>query len=311
MGSQFKLRTKAETTAGTAATGNYDQVPCFAFSVAATQPLESDAVLSATSNRDGGDPNYGAVSVSGDARVPLDTVHIGRWLRLLLGAPTTTGTTDYTHVFRSGSASIPSNSFEKAFPDISRYEMLTGVRANTMAVRMAPDGAAEATFGLLGLSETASGTSGAGTPVVTSFSRFFAVQGSIKRAGSALAAVTAFEMNFTNDMEAVAAIRDDYRMEDIDLGLAGASGTVTVRFSDHDLYTAAAAGQEPAELEALYTIDATTSLSFKFSRAFLARQGRAIEGPRGITQNFRWVAGPDTTNGVMTVTLENAVASYA
>jgi hypothetical protein len=293
-GSAFKLRTRQETTEGTAATGNYDQVPCMSFSLTPQQDMEQDAVLSSGPNRSKVDPIYGLVRVSGEARIPLDTVHIGRWLKMLLGAPVTTGAVDFTHTFKDGSSALPSNSFEKAFPDITRFEMAVGCRANTMQVGIAPDGASECTIGLMALAETVAGTTAAGTPVVTAYERFQRVNGAVARGGSALAAVTGGDFTITNEMEMVAAVRNDFRMEGIDFGLSGASGTVTLRFLDHTLRTAALA-RTPADMRYTLTISATREIEFRFPRAYLAAQGNPIEGPRGVSQSFRFAAAYDST----------------
>lgn len=309
-GAAFRLYTRQETTPGVAATGNYDQLPCLAFNLTPQQEMSQDAVLSSGTTRSNADPIFGRVQVQGEARVPMDTVHIGRWLRLLLGAPTTTGTTDRTHVFKDGSAALPANSIEKAFPDIARFEMAVGVRANTMQVQMAPDGAAEATIGLMALAETPAGASGAGTPVVTAYERFHRVNGSVARGGSTLAAVTGGDFTITNDMEMVPAIRNDFRMEGIDFGLSGASGTLTLRFLSHALRTDALA-RTPADLRYTLTISATREIEFRFPRAFLAVQGSPIEGPRGISQSFRFAAAFDAALAcAVQVTLRNQVTGY-
>jgi hypothetical protein len=301
---------RQESVEGTAATGNYDQVPCLAFSLTPQQDMEQDAVLSSSIRRSKADPIYGLVRVQGEARVPLDTVHIGRWLKMLLGAPVTTGAVDFTHVFKDGSAALPSNSFEKAFPDITRFEMAVGGRANTMQVAIGVDGAAEATIGLMALAETIAGTTGAGTPVVTAYERFQRVNGAVARGGSALAAVTGGEFTITNDMEMVAAVRNDFRMEGIDFGLSGASGTINLRFANHTLRTEALA-RTPADMRYTLTLSSTKEIEFRFPRAFLAVQGNPIEGPRGITQAFRFAAADDAALACsVQVTLKNQTASY-
>lgn len=309
-GSAFKLRTRQETTEGTAATGNYDQVPCMSFSLTPQQDMEQDAVLSSSARRAKVDPIYGLVRVQGEARVPLDTVHIGRWLKLLLGPPVTTGATDFTHTFKDGSSALPSNSFEKAFPDITRFEMAVGGRVNTMQVAIGTDGAAEATMGLMALAETTAGTSGAGTPVVTAYERFHRVNGAVARGGSSLASVTGGDFTITNEMEMVPAVRNDFRMEGIDFGLSGASGTITLRFANHTLRTEALA-RTPADMRYTLTISATREIEFRFPRCFLAAQGNPIEGPRGISQSFRFAAADDTTLAcAVQVTLRNQTATY-
>lgn len=310
-GASFKLYTKQEVTEGTAPSGNYDQVPCFAFGLTPTQEMTQDAVLSSGTTRSNADPFYGLVQVQGEARIPLDTVHTGRWLKMLMGSPTTTNvSTDYTHIFKDGSSALPSNAFEKAYPDITRYEMAVGVRAGSMAVQMAPDGAAEATIGLMGLAEMNGSSTGAGTPVVTAYERFHRVNGAVARGGSPLAAVTGGDFTITNDMEMVAAIRSDFRMEGIDFGQSGASGNLTLRFLSHTLRTDALA-RTPADLRYTLTISATKEIEFRFPRCFLAVNGAAVEGPRGISQSFRFAAAFDTSQAcAVQVRLKNQTASY-
>lgn len=309
-GAAFKLRMKQETTEGTAATGNYDQVPCISFGLTEEQDMEQDAVLSTGVNRDKADPVYGLRRVQGEARVPLDTVHSPRWLKMLCGAPTTTGAVDFTHIFKSGSSALPSNSIEKAFPDITRFEMAKGVRANTFAVQIAPDGAAEATIGLMALSEALSATTGAGTPVITTYERFHRVNGSVERGGSPLAAVTGGNFTITNDMEMVPAVRNDFLMEGIDFGLSGASGELTLRFRDHALRTEALA-RTAADMRYTLTLSATKLIEFRFPRSFLAAKGNPIEGPRGISQSVSFVAAYDNTLAcAVQITVKNQTASY-
>jgi len=310
-GSAFKLYGKVEATEGTAPTGNWDQFPCFSFGVTASQEMSQDNVLSSGTTRDAGDPLYGLIRVEGSGRVPVDTVHFGRWLKLLLGAPVTTGATNYTHTYKAGASTLPTFSFEKAFADITRFEVAKGVRANTLKVSMAPDGAAAADIGLMGLSEATGASTGAGTPVVTAYTRFHNVNGSITKNAVALAAVTGGEFTITNDMEMVAAIRSDFAMEGIDFGQSSASGTITLRFKDHALRTDATNRTAVALAYAL-TIDSNTSVTFNFPRAFLASQGNPVEGPRGISQAFRFIAAYDgTATTSVSVVYKNQTASYA
>jgi hypothetical protein len=67
--------------------------------------------------------------------VPVDLINIGHWLRLLLGAPTTTGSTNFIHTFGSGAASLPSNAMEIGYPDVPSFDVCTGVRADIRADR--------------------------------------------------------------------------------------------------------------------------------------------------------------------------------
>lgn len=310
-GSAFKLYSIQEVTENTAPAGNWAQMPCFSFGLGADQELSADEILSANVNRDAADPFYGKVSVSGPARVPLDTVHFGKWLRMLFGAPTSTGTTNYTHIFKSGSSTLPSQSFEKAFTDITRFERFLGSRANTLDVGISDTGGADATIGLLGMQEITAGASGAGTPVVTSFARFQRPSGAVKLAGATLAAVTGGTLRYSNDMAAVDdTIRSDDQVEGIDLGQTKGSGEVQLRFKDHTQVDLAIA-KTAVSIEYLLTSNANLSISFLFPRAFLQRKGRAVEGPRGMSQTLPFIAAYDPTAAcTLQVTLKNQIATY-
>lgn len=313
-GANAKLRMYPETTFGTFPSAvNFHQAPFFSYNVSPVMPLEQDAILSSAANRDAGDPFFGLTSLQGDVVVPVDTVHFGRWLRLLLGAPSTSGSGNFTHVYSSGALATPSNSIEMAHSDLGTalFMRQVGLKANTLRVGIDPSGAATATIGLMGLGETKATSTGAGTPVVTAYTRFFNVQGNVSRGGTTVTGVTAFDFTFSNDQEMVAAIRSDYRMEDIDIGLAQAAGNITIRFEDATEYDAAIQSQSPAAITCGWTIDANTSVVFNFGRTFLAQNGRPIQGPRGISQSFRFVAGPHASSGVMQVTYKNQTSTYA
>jgi hypothetical protein len=65
------------------------------------------------------------------------------------------------------------------------------------------------------------------------------------------------------------------------------------------------------EVEYSLTIGAATSLTINYPRAFLKRTGRAVEGPRGISQTLTFVGAYDATAGcLLKVTLKNQVATY-
>lgn len=313
-GGNAKLYMKTETTEGTAATGNYEMVPFFEFDLAANADLGADVLLGASATRDAADPFLGIPRSAGSARVPLDSVHAPRWLRLACGAPTTTGTTNYTHVFKSGASTLPSASVERAFPDKTRYHMHTGVRVNTLGVTIAPDGAADMTLGLLGLKEVRGGATGAGVPVNTAFTRFQRTRGTVRRDAANWASVTGGSFSFSNGMDLVATVRDQSSLpgvEGVDFGQVTAEGTIDVRYENDALDTLADA-LTPVAIDYTLTISANTSIKFEFPRAFLQKAPVAVRGPTGIAASHRFRAAYDATAAcLMRVTVLNQVAAYA
>jgi hypothetical protein len=313
-GKAVSLYQLTESTDGTKVTGNYRKLPVKSFSLAPTENLQQEVVLSSPSaTRDAMDPFRDFLELSGDAVVPLDVTNIGHWLRMLLGAPTSSGTTNYTHVFKSGSNALPSASFEKVYGDVSgAHEGYTGVRANTLNLPIQPSGAADCTIGLMGLAYTANLTSAPGTPTTATFERFQRFQGAVQRNGSALPAFMSGSLTFSNGMEAVKAIRNDRRIEGIDFAETSAQfeGTVRLTTANAAIITDAIAGTVCA-LTYLLEINANKSLFIELPRVTLTPIGPRLEGPMGIDVPVRGIASFDATAVcTMRATLKNQTATY-
>ena len=81
------------------------------------------------------------------------------------------------------------------------------------------------TIGLIGQGNTSQQTRDA-SPLEAVYSRFSQFQGSIKRAGSNLADVTA-SLTYSNSLEKIETIRDDGKVEGIDPGMGSLSGSIS------------------------------------------------------------------------------------
>jgi hypothetical protein len=135
VGANTRIRAKVESTYGTQATGNFNQLPFIPpFDLGSTQSLNVPDVIGVGSTRDPGDPTKDVVDVGGNALVPIDLINSGHWFKLLFGAPTTSGATNYTHTFKSGGSTLPSWSLEAAYPEVPEFVMMTGVRAGSLGV---------------------------------------------------------------------------------------------------------------------------------------------------------------------------------
>ncbi len=313
-GKQVSLFQQTEVTEGVKPTGNYRRLPVKSFSLAPTENIQQEVVLSsAATTRDPMDPFRDFIDIAGDAVVPLDLTNIGHWLRMLLGAPTTSGTTNFTHVFRSGSNALPSACFEKVYGDVTgANEGYLGVRANTMNLPVQANGAADVTFGLMGLSYTPNLTSAPGTPTTATFERFNRFQGSITRNGSALPAFMQGTIQFSNGMEAVKAVRNDRRIEGIDWAEPTLTfeGSVRLTTANAALMSEAIAGT-PSAFAYTLTIGANKSLLIELQRMKLTPTGPRLEGPMGIDIPVRGTGSFDSTAAcMMRVTLANQTASY-
>lgn len=303
-----------EATEAVKPTGNYRKLPVKSFNLSPTENLQQDVVLSSpATTRDPQDPYRDFVDLMGDAVVPIDLTNIGHWLRMLLGAPTTTGTTNFTHVFRSGSNALPSAAFEKVYGDITgANEGYLGVRANTLTLPIQPSGVAECTFGLMGMVHTPGLASAPGTPTTAVFERFQRFQGSVSRNGSALPAFMQGSLTFSNGMEAVKAIRSDRRIEGIDWGETSAQfeGSVRLTTANASILNDAIAGT-PCAMSYQLQISGTKSLLLELPRVTLVPTGPRLEGPLGIDLPIRGVASFDTGAACMfRATLLNQTATY-
>jgi hypothetical protein len=93
-----------ETVYGTAPSGNYKRLPFLICDLGAEQPPIDADVIGLGGNRDAAAPFLDTVTVAGSAVVPVDLINIGHWLRLLLGAPTTTATSMMTVALKNQQA---------------------------------------------------------------------------------------------------------------------------------------------------------------------------------------------------------------
>ncbi|MBW6401969.1 hypothetical protein KPL78_29250 [Roseomonas sp. HJA6] len=313
IGANCRLLMIPEATYGTAPAGDWLRMPFLSCDLGAEQPLLDADVIGVGSSRDPAAPFLDTVTVQGQAVVPVDLVNIGHWLRLLLGPPTTTGTSpNFIHSFGSGAAALPSNSIEIGYPDVPNYDLCTGVRADTLEIDFSPTGPATATFGLMGQGSTRGASSSGGTPTSAAYTAFHKAQGAISRNGSALAQVTGARMTYANGMEMVRTIRADRKVEGVDPGIARATGQITARFADTTLLTQAQ-NNAPAEFAFSYTIDANRSLTFTLHEVYLALAKTPVEGPAGVEASFEFRAAFNpTATRMMTAVLKNqqAAAEY-
>jgi hypothetical protein len=276
IGANSRLLMIPEVTYGTAPGGNWRRVPFLSCNLGAEQPLLDADVIGLGGNRDPAAPFFDTVTVEGDVVVPVDLINIGHWLRLLLGVPS--------------------------------YDVCAGVRADALEIDFSPTGPATATIKLIAQGSTRAGSSSGGTPIAAAYTAFNKAQGSISRAGSALAQVTGARLAYSNSVEAVRTIRADRKIEGADPGIARATGQITARFADTTLLTQAQNGTA-AEFAFAFTIDANRSLTFTLHEVYLALAKTPIEGPAGVEANFEFRAAYNATaTRMMTAVLKNQQA---
>jgi len=307
-GARAQMALAFETTYGTSPTSGYTKMPFATASLGAEQPLLSNELLGY--GRDPLAPMLDAVTADGSVVVPIDTEAFGFWLKGAFGIPVTTGTGPYTHVFTSGSWTLPSLSIETGLPEVPSYAMYGGCVVDKIGWQMARSGLLTANVDLIAQGETLATTSGAGTPAPVTLKRFGHFNGSLTRNGANIGNIVGADLNYANNLDRVETIRADGKIDGADPSIAALTGKIDVRFADTTLLTQAINNTE-CSLEFGYSLPTGESLTVDVHRVFLPRPRREIQGPQGIQMSFDWQAAQQESGDPMvSVTLVNNVESY-
>lgn len=313
-GANTRLLAKEESAYGTNPGGSdwllYPFNPPLTFG--ATQPLTQSPTIGINTGRDPGAPFRENVSVPLSFGLPMDLTLIGFWLHKVFGDPATTGSSNYTHVFKSGTqTALPSISLEVGIVDLARYFLYTGVKANTLAINAAPGGRPSVTLGCIGQDEAESGTSVDSSPTVAgSITEFNNYQATLSREGSALSYVTSFGINYSNNVEEIRDIGAGQNLREALENDTAISGTLTERLAATTLLADAVAATYKA-FSVLWQIDANRSLQIDLPRVHLQRVTKTVAGRGGMEINWAWQAEYDPSSAAaMVVTLKNQTASY-
>ena len=302
-GARAQMALAFETTYGTSPATGYTQMPFATASLGAEQPLLSNELLGY--GRDPLAPILDAVTADGSVVVPIDTEAFGFWLKGALGAPVTTGTGPYTHVFTSGNWSLPSLSIETGLPEVPSYSMYGGCVVDKIGWQMARSGLLTANVDLIAQGETLATNSGAGTPAPVTLKRFGHFNGSLTRNGADIGNIVGADLSYANNLDRVETIRADGKIDGADPSIAALAGKIDVRFADTTLLTQATNNTE-CSLEFGYRFPTGERLTIDVHRVFLPRPRREIQGPQGIQMSFDWQAAQQESGDPMvTITLVN------
>lgn len=298
-----------ETIYGTPPSSGYRKLPFVSSDLGEEQGLIASDLLGY--GREPLTPDRDVINNRGNLVVPVDVRNIGNWLKLMMGPPTTTGTTTKTHEFRSGAVSLPSYALEVQHPEVPSYAMSYGVRGDTMRIDMARSGLLNATIGFIAQGEKdPKGTSDAGTVAAgAEVRRFSHFMGQVTRDGDPLGLVVSSSFTYSNGLDPVEVIRGDGRIEDADPGMVAMTGEIRVRFADTILLDQARDGA-PCELTFGWEADDDTSLVFTAHAVYLPRSRRPITGPGGIEVTFPWQAARGADGRTVTAVLTNDVTTY-
>lgn len=308
IGANTKVAGAFEVTPGTIPANGFFAMPIVSHTLGEERPLISSDLLGL--GREAQDPIGDRATNAGDIVVPVDVRNFGRWLKLFFGPPAEVAGAgaEEVHTFTSGAASLPSMAIEVGAPEVPAYSTHYGIRGNQLKIGLSASGLLNATCSVIAIGETAPvAASVAGVPATLATTRFAQATGSITKDGAALASVVSADFTFSNGLDPVQTIKADGRIEDSDLGMVMMSGSLTVRFRDTVLLTAASTGA-PCELDFGWT-SGVHGLVFKVPRVFLPPTKRPVPGPKGIQATFNWQASGAMAPSV-TAILTNDVAAY-
>ncbi|MBI1366879.1 MAG: hypothetical protein GC153_13100 [Alphaproteobacteria bacterium] len=230
------------------------------------------------------------VNVSGQLTGYLDPRYFGFILTGLLGDPTTTGTTDYTHTFDDGATSLPDYAIEVADKTPGVYRMHNMCMFNTLNITQQPKGGpAMFTADILAQGSTKGSSTSGGTPVEQTFDRFSNFQGTLKIGGSAAANILSADISYNNNLTGEWDVGSTGELSEILLGQPTLSGKLSTRFANSTLLDDALAGTRIA-IELAWAIDSNTSLTLTIPQAKLAVPKPSISGPGGYGLDFTWNA---------------------
>jgi hypothetical protein len=315
-GARAQMALAFETVYGTPPASGYTRMPFASSTLGADQPLLESDLLGY--GRDPLPPIKDALNADGDVVVPIDARAFGFWLKGAFGQPTTTPTLDgegdpiapYTHVFQSGSWTLPSMSIEIGMPEVPSFAMYPGCRVDQLAFTMQRAGLLTATARLIPQGETLATAATTGTLADIALQRFGHFNGSIMRNGTALGNVVSCEVTYQNNLDRIETIRADGLIDGADPGMARLMGRMDVRFADTTLLQQAIDGAASA-LSFGWSLGAGTSLTLAAHAVYLPRPRREINGRQGVQASFEWQAALDPVTGRMsTVTLVNDRSAY-
>jgi hypothetical protein len=312
IGANANLYIKPETTYGTLATGNYTRLGFLRAGLGVSQQLLDVRVLGLGQGRDPGDPILGEIDTEGEVEIPINQDGLGHWLRLLFGAPTTSGTSpDFVHVFTSGAASLPSVSLSLDYGSVltDRYLVLTGVRAGSISIGFGPTGPATARLGLMAQGGGLQATAVHGSPTTATGENFNRAQGRILKDATPLALITDATLDISNGIEPLRTIRSDRKIEEAEPGGTSVTGRITARFTSGGLLADALA-DTPVDITLGFRKTTTREIAFNIPRAFLSKPRAEVDGPGGVAVTYDFRASADGGPS-LTATLRNGVASYA
>ena len=200
-----------------------------------------------------------------------------------------------TNVLKAGTTRR-SYTVERHHQDIGKYLRSTGCQFNTMSLSVAPNSMVTGSFGIIGSGFTTSGAAlGSSTYSAESTTApFDSFSGSIKESGSAIAIITALELNIDNGMEALYVVGSaDTLLPSI--GKSSVTGSVTAYFENTTLLDKFVA-ETTSSIEFTLTDAAGNDYIVLLPKVKYNSGNPEVSGPGAITVTLDFVALYNSTD---------------
>jgi hypothetical protein len=298
---------------GVAASTAYRYAFYYAASLRETKPIEPDPIIGAGYNnfRDATPPAPSQSEHGGQITLPVCLNQFGDWLKMVMGAPATSGSTNFTHAFSSGGLILPTTTIEMN-PIASDFRQHIGLAARSLRFDFAGgNGFQRAELDMLGYGETLLGSSAAGTPTAArAYDPVKATGAAVFLGGTQIGVLLSANIVYETGL-----VQDRYIDATDKFGAAilaeqaQLSGELRVRYTG-PTFDAAAVAETDQALEIRMIKSVNNSLTLAAPAARLGRAGVPIGGPGGIEQTIPFRCAQTTGAPMFTVTLKNQIASY-
>lgn len=280
--------------------------------------LAEDPTINAQALMDKRDEQDSTVSGQGEHILCLND--IGWWLKLLLGAPVTSGAGPYTHVFTLSLADRPSALLELALTEndaapSTRFQRFLGMMVNALSFDIMEAqqnfntelvGAVEVKPFPVAAFDVTPGARYAKSRACTKRGNVYDVLGA-----STLGEISKASVKFSNDLEGQKLADGNEGFGSFLLGQPMVDGDVTVLFTPGTLVDAALAHTSKKLVLATGNSAGTHSLTTTIPNVEFDRPKMVIETSKGLTASLKWRAHHVDAADPVTVTLVNAIATYA
>lgn len=287
------------------------QVPYINETISATRAQLEDDVLNG--RRDPLKPSQGITDVQGNITVPIDKRYFGYWLKAMFGAPTTSGSGPYTHVFKIDNTNCqPSLVLEKNFSDIPKFFKYNGVKVQSMGFSIDGDGLMQCSIAVVGSSLTEGDSAYDASPTTHSYHRYKFMDAELNEGGSANAEFLSLSFDINGNLQTdIYPIGNGGNRSALPEGKIGISGNGSILFDNMTLYNKAKNATE-SSLE-LVLSHSTDSLTIDFNEIEYGLASPQVSGNEGVKVDLSFMAFFDNhaDGSAVVFTLINDVSSYA